>query len=110
MENVTANIVVRHSAKYPHKADPEYRKCHCRKSLWAYDGVYRNKAGRLAYRYISCGTRTWSRAEDKLQEYLDGFDPVKQELKKLRAEKEASEIRIEDAVALFYGGQDCHTG
>jgi len=41
---------------------------------------------------------------------LDSFDPEKQELKQLRAAKQAQQIRIEKAIALYYGDMIARLG
>jgi integrase len=61
--------------------------------------VYETSRG--TNRYISAKTRSWARAEKLAQEWLDSFDPEKQELKRLRADKERKQVRIEEAVALY---------
>jgi integrase len=98
----TAKVIVRHALSCPdRRKGPEWRKCDCRKSLVVYDGTTRNKQGLLTNRVISAKTRSWSKAEKDAQDWLDSFDPEKQELKRLRAEKVRQQIRIEDAVALY---------
>ena len=98
----TCKVVVRHSQNCPDKHQGmDWRRCNCRKSLLVYDGQRKNKGGKLIAHYISCKTRSWSKAETAAQEWLDQFDPVKQELKQLRTEKERKQTRIEEAVALY---------
>jgi len=97
----TAKVIVRHSSDCrDRRKGSDWRKCDCRKSLLVYDGTTR-KNGRLANRVVSAETRSWTKAEQAAQDWLDQFDPEKQELKSLRAEKERKQTRIEDAVALY---------
>lgn len=96
----TAKVIVRHAADCPdRKKGSEWRRCDCRKSLLLYDGTTRTKAGKLTNRLVTAGTRSWARAEQARQEWLDQFDPDKIELKCLRAEKERTQVRIESAIA-----------
>jgi integrase len=93
----TAKVVVYHSKKCPdRRKGSQWRKCNCMKSIQVYTGGGAGKNRRL-----SAHTRSWERAEKFCQEWLDQFDPEKQELKRLRAEKERKEVRIEEAVALY---------
>ncbi len=90
----TVKVIVRHSADCKHKdKGPQYRGCQCRKSLWIYE------AGRE--RRMTTKTRSWSEAEDRAKDIRDSWDPEKQELKRLRAQKEAQQVRLEEAVALY---------
>jgi integrase len=66
-----------------------------------YDGITRNKHGKLTNYTRSAKTRSWEKAEKAAQEWIDSFDPEKQELKRLRAAKERQQVTIEEAVALF---------
>jgi integrase len=98
----TAKVIVRHALKCPdRKKGSDWRRCDCRKSVVVYDGTTRTKDGRLTNRIISAETRSWSKAEKFAQAWLDQFDPDKQELKMLRAEKVQQQVRIEEAVALY---------
>src|SRR5438309_2223060 len=72
------------------------RHCRCPKSLLVYEGEGSGKNRR-----ISAKTRSWEQAEKFAQEYRDSWNPEKQELKRLRAQKEAKQVRLEDAVALY---------
>jgi integrase len=93
----TVKVVVRHSAKCKDKQEGEtWRRCNCRKSLRIYEG-----GGSGKNRLVSAKTRSWEKAEDLAQEYLDSFDPDKQELKRLRAAKEREQVTIEEAVASY---------
>jgi integrase len=90
----TVQVIARHSADCKDKAKgSEWRRCRCPKSLRIYED------GRE--RRVSAKTRSWEQAESFAQEYLDSFDPEKQELKRLRARKEREQVRIVDAVALY---------
>lgn len=94
---ITAKIIVRHAATCPSKGEgSDYRHCKCRKSLLVYEG-----GGSGTNRRISAKTRSWEKAETFLKGYLDSFDPDKQELKRLKAEKERATVRIEEAVSLY---------
>lgn len=109
--NTTAKVIVRHSNDCPdRKRGPEWRKCDCRKSFIAYDGVARNANGNLTNRIISAKTRSWSKAEEAAQDWLDQFDPEKAELKRLRAEKERQQVRIDAAVALYLSDMAARLG
>jgi len=93
----TIKVIVRHSADCPDKRKgTEWRRCHCPKSLFVYEG-----GGSGKNRRISCKTRSWEQAEKFAQAYLDSFDSEKQELKRLRAEKQRKQVLLEDAVALY---------
>lgn len=93
----TVRVIVRHSADCKDKDKGEdWQKCNCPKSVRIYEG-----AGSGKNRRISAKTRTWSRAEEFAKEIRDGWDPVKNELKRLKAEQEKKFVRIEDAVALY---------
>jgi integrase len=72
-----------------------YKECKCPKALLIYE------AARKKNRMASACTNSWNVAEDKAQEKRDEWDPEKQELRRLRAEKESKEVRIEEAVALY---------
>lgn len=92
----TATVFVRHSSdcKDKHRGS-QWRKCTCRKSLLVYDGETKKQ------RKISSKTRSWEKAEGQAQSWLDQFDPLKIELKRLQDEKAArleKAKRIEDAV------------
>ena len=102
----TAHVIVRHGATCKDKArGSDWRKCKCRKSLLVYDG-----GGSGGNRYISAKTRSWEKAEEEKQKWLDRFDPEKQELKRLRDEKERKQVRIEDAVALYLADMAARLG
>ena len=93
----SVKVIVRHSADCKDKnKGSEWRKCTCRKSLLVYKG-----GGSGANRRISAKTRSWEKAEHQAQALRDSWDPEKQELKRLRAEKERKQVRIEEAVALY---------
>jgi len=97
-ENITrtATVIVRHAADCASKGEgSEWRKCTCRKSLLLYDGATQKQMR------VSAKTRNWSVAETKAQEWLDQFDPLKLEIKRLKAEKEVKTVSIEQAVAAY---------
>ena len=92
----TAKVIVRHSADCKDlKRGTEWRRCNCPKALLVYDGASKTN------RRISAKTRSWEKAERFAKEYLDSFDPEKQELKRFRAAKERAQVTIEEAVALY---------
>jgi integrase len=80
------SVFTRHSADCEHKADPQYKKCRCRKSLYIYED------GKVRYR--TAGTRSWERAESiAVEERLlrDPAEILKQKLAALEAEQKAAE-------------------
>lgn len=85
-----SNIAVftRHSAACPKKADPQWKRCNCRKSL------YIRENGKTTY--LSAKTRSWEQAERVAQAERDKRDPVKIELQKI-AEREAAKKAVEMA-------------
>jgi integrase len=93
----TATVFVRHSMDCPDRErGTDWKKCGCRKSLLLYDGATK------VQRKISAKTRSWEKAEAKAREWLEQFDPVKVELRRLQAEREAERgkaVKIEQAVA-----------
>ncbi|PYU58038.1 MAG: hypothetical protein DMG55_18035 [Acidobacteria bacterium] len=98
VENITrtATVFVRHSANCPQIAQgSEWRKCNCRKSLLLYDGATKKQ------RKVSAKSRSWEKAEDKARQWIEQFDPVKVELKRLQAEKQSRTVSIEHAVAAY---------
>ncbi|HET6145192.1 MAG TPA: tyrosine-type recombinase/integrase [Candidatus Acidoferrales bacterium] len=95
----TVKVKVRHSIDCKHRNEgTEFRGCDCPKALSIYEG-----AGSGSNKLISAKTRSWAKAEDLAQEYRDRFNPDKQELKRLRAVKEAQQVSIEEAVSIYYG-------
>ncbi len=93
----TVKVKVRHSSDCKDlNQGADWRRCNCPKALLIYDG-----GGTGTNRRVSAKTRSWERAEKLAQEYLDRFDPDKQELKRLRAEKERAQVTVEEAVALY---------
>src|SRR5579862_5319116 len=90
----TVTVVVRHAAACKDKdKGSDWRKCNCRKSVLTYDGGRQSR--------VSAKTRSWSQAEDFAQKLRDKWDPVKEELSRLKAEKERQQVTIEKAVALY---------
>jgi hypothetical protein len=61
-------------------------------------------------RRVSAKTRSWEQAENRAQDIRDSWNPDKQELKRLRAEKERQQVRLEEAVALFLADQITRLG
>lgn len=97
----TVKVIVRHSANCKDKnRGSEWRKCRCPKALLVYEGLGPGKNRR-----VSAKTRSWEQAEKRAQELRDSWDPEKVELKRLRAEKEQRQARLEEAVALFLADQ-----
>src|ERR1700747_1603132 len=93
----TVKVIVRHASTCKDKnRGSEWRKCDCRKSLRIYEG-----AGSGNNYHVSAKTRSWAKAEEFAREYLDSFDPDKQELKRFRTAKERAQVSIVDAVALY---------
>jgi len=93
----TVKVQVRHSpdCKDKHRG-VDWKRCRCPKALRVYEG-----GGSGANRRISAKTRSWEAAEKLAQQYRDDWNPDKQELKRLRAEKEAKQVPLADAVALY---------
>jgi len=93
----TVKVIVRHSPPCKDKSKGDsWQHCDCPKYLRIYEG-----AGPGSNRRISANTRSWTKAEKLVQEQLDLWNPDKQELKRLKAEKERKEKRIEEAVAAY---------
>jgi integrase len=102
----TVTVFVRHSANCKDKErGGEWRKCRCPKALLVYEGQGSGKNRR-----VSAKTRSWEQAEKRAQEIRDSWDPEKQELKRLRAQKEQQQVRLEEAVALFLADQITRLG
>lgn len=99
----TVSVYTRHQPDCSKKGEGRfYRKCTCPK--WLY--IYRN--GKDDRR--SAKTRSWQKAEDKARELLDSWDPDKQEIKRLRAEKEGKQIPLEDGIALYHADMIARVG
>src|SRR5262245_43938675 len=96
-ETRSVKVQVRHSpdCKDKHRGG-DWRRCQCMKILRVYEG-----GGRGANRRVATKTRSWAEAERQADELRDSWDPIKAELKRLKVEKEAKQVRIEDAVALY---------
>ena len=93
----TARVFVRHSEDCKDRdKGTDYRRCNCRKSILYYDGQ------KKANRRISANTRSWQRAEAFAVDFLDQFDPLKAEIKKLKQEAEAKETLIDVAVSAYF--------
>lgn len=101
-----AYVKVRHSAECParlkHDAGQEFGKyehCKCRKWIFKYDSSVSTETERE-----SAKTRDWAEAQAKAQEWLDQFDPVKVENRRLKADletKNGQSIRVEVAIAKY---------
>jgi len=93
----TVKVQVRHSPDCKHKARGLYwRACACPKILRVYEG-----GGSGANRRVATKTSNWDEAEAQATTLRDSWDPVKSELNRLKAEKEAQQVRVEEAVALY---------
>jgi integrase len=93
----TVKVQVRHSIDCKDRdKGVDWRRCKCPKILRVYEG-----GGSGANRRIATKTRSWEEAERQAREMADGWDPVKQELARLKAEKERQQVTIEKAVALY---------
>jgi integrase len=93
----SVKVQVRHSLKCKdRKRGADWRRCHCFKILRIYEG-----GGPGANRRVATKTRSWEEAERQAQQLRDSWDPVKAELHRLKAEKEAKQVTIEEAVALY---------
>jgi integrase len=88
----TAKVVTRHAAdcKDADKGDG-WAGCDCRKSVRTYDGTKQKQ-----YTF-SAKTRSWEKAQQVAEEWLDQYDPNKQETRK----REEQAVTIEHAVALY---------
>jgi integrase len=93
----TVKVQVRHSPKCKDKhRGTDWRRCRCRKILRVYEG-----GGPGANRRITTKTRSWEEAERQAEELRESWDPIKSELKRLKADKESKNVTIESAVALY---------
>jgi integrase len=102
----TVTVTVRHSSTCPDRAKGgDWHRCRCSKSLLIYEGEGRGRSRR-----VSAKTRSWEQAEKQAAEIRDSWDPDKQELKLLRADKERRQVRVEEAVALFCADQVARLG
>jgi integrase/recombinase XerD len=89
----TAVVVTRHRSGCPHAEEgPGYRKCACKKSLVLYDGKSHRRSAK---------TTSWEEAERQAREWLDSFDPVKMELRALKASRGTTAKTIEQATAAY---------
>jgi len=92
----TVKVIVRHAAKCKDKdKGTEGPRCQCAKPLLIYEG------DKKANRRVSAKTRSWARAEQAEQELRDSWDPRLKKLAQLQAKKEAKQVRIEAALALY---------
>jgi len=102
----TVAVNVRHSANCKDKKrGSEWRKCRCPKALLVYQGQGSGKNRRL-----SAKTRSWEVAEKRAEELRDSWNPDKVELKRLRAQTNRKQVRLEEAVALFIADQITRLG
>jgi integrase len=92
----SATVIVRHAAECRDRdKGADWRKCDCRKSILRYDGATQKQSR------VSAKTRSWEKAEDAARDWLDQFDPLRLEIKRLKAEKEVKTVSIEQAVARY---------
>lgn len=107
--SLTITVFARHSSDCPKHADPQWKRCKCRKTLYIREG------GKT--RYVSAKTRSWERAEKVAQEERDKRDPVKVILQKI-AEREAAKkaaavlgaTTFEAAIKQYLGGMKTQRG
>lgn len=88
----TAKVFTRHGAACKDAARGSgWAGCNCRKSVLAYNGATRKQST------VSAHTRSWQKAEQRAEQWLDQFDPTKRE----QARQEAQKVSIEDAVQAY---------
>ena len=93
----SVKVQVRHSPDCRNRdKGVDWKRCGCPKVLRVYEG-----GGSGANKRVATRTRSWEEAEKQAQELRDSWDPVKQELKSLKAERERQQVSIEKAVALY---------
>src|SRR5262249_31651567 len=93
----TVKVQVRHAPDCKkRKKGVDWKRCKYPKILRVYEG-----GGSGSNKRIALGTRSWDEAERKAQELRDSWDPVKQELARLKAAHEAKQVSIERAVELY---------
>jgi len=102
----TVKVQTRHKVdcRYRNKG-ADYKSCKCPKILRVYEG-----GGSGSNRRIATGTYDWDEAQRQAQALLDSWDPVKQELTRLKAEKERQQITIEKAVAIYTSDMTARLG
>ncbi len=105
----TVKVIARHRSDCPAKnegialkydgddllTEKLHKQCKCPKALLIYE------ADRKKNKMVSAKTNSWNVAEGKAEEKRKEWDPKEQELRRLRAEKESKQVRIEEAVALY---------
>src|SRR5258708_31419221 len=85
----TAKVFTRHHAECKDaKRGGGWAGCDCRKSVLTYNGATRKQ------RVISAHTRSWEKAQQRAEEWLDQFDPTKRE----QARQEEAAVTVEKAV------------
>jgi integrase/recombinase XerD len=89
----TVSVYARHASNCPKRDDKDWKRCNCTKSLYVFQG------GR-DFRF-SAKTRSWEKAENLKDEIEDSFDPVKNELRKLKEAQQAKRTAITVAVDAF---------
>jgi site-specific recombinase XerD len=104
----TATVYTRHSADCADREQgSEWKKCNCPKWVAYYDGLTK------VQRKVSAKTRSWQKAQDVAQVWLDTFDPVKSKVKQLEAEIEAQRgttVSVEHAVFAYVQDQIARFG
>lgn len=102
----TVKVQVRHSPDCKDRdKGVDWKRCRCPKILRIYEG-----GGSGANKRAAAKTRSWEEAERQAQDLRDSWDPVKQELKKLKAEKESKQVTMEEAVALHIANKIADLG
>jgi integrase len=100
----TVKVIARHRPECPVKDTgivgdleqfPELARCKCPKALLIYQADTKKQNMESAH------TISWNVAEQRAKEVRDRWDPEKQELLKLRAAKEAKQVTLAEAVALY---------
>ncbi len=105
-ETRTVKVQVRHSEQCKDRdKGVDWKRCRCPKILRVYEG-----GGSGDNRRIAAKTRSWEQAEKLAQQYRDSLDPLRQELNRLREEKETKQVRIEEAVALYIADMAARLG
>ena len=89
----TVSVYTRHGTSCPEREDKDCRDCDCMKSIYIFQG------GR-DFRF-SAKTRSWKKAEDLKDKIEDFFDPVQNELRKLKNAQQASRITVAEAVETY---------
>lgn len=89
----TVSVYPRHNASCADREDRDCKDCDCMKSIYIFQG------GR-DFRF-SAKTRSWKKAENLKVEIEDYFDPVKNELRKLKDAQQANRATVAEAVETY---------